>query len=64
MANLRSGKGLVAKREHGGSWKKLQLLNLREFRDDVFGHAIAKVFVLFVVAKIREVQHGNSFFRP
>jgi hypothetical protein len=60
LANLGRWKGLVAKREHGGSRKELELLDLCDLCDDVFGHTIAKVFVLLVSTKIREVQHGEQ----
>lgn len=64
LADLSDWKRLVAKRKHGGARKKLELFDLGEFGDDVFGHTVAKVFVLFVAAGIGEVQHGDGLFGP
>src|ERR1700683_822177 len=50
LADLRGGKLLIAKRNHRRTRKELQLLNFSELRDYIFGHAVAKVFVVFISA--------------
>ena len=62
-ADLRSGDGLVAIGQHGGSRKNLQLLDLRELGDDVFGHTIAEVFVVFAVAEIFKIEDRDGLVR-
>ena len=61
LAHLLRGHRLVAKREHLRARKNLQLRDLRNLRDDVFGNPVAKIFVLFRAALIFEVQHRDGF---
>ena len=58
-----SGYGLVAIGQDGGAGEDLELFDLGELGDDVFGHAIAEIFVVFAIAEIFEIEDGYGFFR-
>src|SRR5271156_5327947 len=62
-ADLGPGYGLVAIGQDGGAGEDLELFDLGKLGDDVFGHAIAEVFVVFAVAEIFEIEDGDGFFR-
>ena len=62
LADLRGRQWFVPKGEHGGAREEAKFLDFRELGDDVLGHAVAKVFVLFVPAEICEIEYGERFF--
>ena len=62
MADLRSGDGLVAILRHGGPRKYSQVFHFGKLGDDVFGHAVAEVFVFLGAAEVFEVEDGDGFF--
>ena len=63
LSDLRRRDLLVAIRQHRGTREDLQALDLRELRDDVLGHAVAEVFVLFDAAQVLEVQNRDRLLR-
>ncbi len=61
LADRRRRDALVAIRDYGRARKDPQPLDLRQLRDDVLGHSIAEVFVLFDPAGILEVENSDRF---
>ena len=61
LADLLGGDRFVAEGEHFGARKNLQLGDFGNFGDDVFGDAVAKIFVFFGAALIFEIKDGDGF---
>jgi hypothetical protein len=61
FADLRRGDGLIAKLQHFGTRKNFETGDFGKFGDDIFGHAIAKIFIFFGSTKIFEIEHGDGF---
>ncbi len=59
LAHLLRGYRLVPELEHLRAREDFELRDFRELRDDVFGDAVAEIFVLFRAALIFEVQHRD-----
>jgi hypothetical protein len=57
---LLGGDRFVAEGEHFGARKNLQLGDFGNFGDDVFGDAVAKIFVFFGAALIFEIKDGDG----
>ena len=49
---------------HLGAREDLELPDLRELGDDVLGHAVAEVLVVFGAAQVLEVEHGDRLLPP
>ena len=49
--------------QHGGARKGVQSANLGQLGNDVFGDAVAQVFIFFHAAQIFEIQHHHGFHR-
>ena len=62
LANLRGRDRLVAKGENGGARKSVEAFDFGELGDDVFGDAVAKVFVFLDAAEIFEIEDGDGFY--
>ena len=61
FANLRGGHRFIAKGQDGGARERVDSANFGELGDDVFGDAVAEVFVLFGAALIFEIEYGDGF---
>jgi len=58
-ANLGSGDGLVSIRKDGGAGEELQIFDVGQLGDDVFGHAVAKVFIFLGGTEIFKIEDGH-----
>ena len=63
LPDLRRNGLLVTERQHLRTRENLKLRDFGKLGDDVFGHAIAEVFVFFPAALIFEIKHGHRLFR-
>lgn len=61
LTDNRSGDLFVAEGEHFRAREDLQLSDLREFGDDIFGHAVAEVFVFFGATLVFEIENRDRF---
>ena len=60
LADLLRRDLLIAKRQDCVTRESVQAADFRKFGDDVFGDAVAKVFVFFRAAEILEIQHCDG----
>jgi len=63
LSHLRPCSRFVSIRQHRRTREYLKRLDLGQFGDHVFGHAVTEVLVLFRPAEVFKVKNSHGFFR-
>ena len=61
LADLRGSDLFIAVSEDGGTRKSIEAFYFGQLGDDVFGDAVAKIFVFLDAAEIFEIEDGDGF---